>query len=658
MRRPSMPLKCEACGQARVGLFKPAAAGTTPAPGAPPAAPARPAAPQGGPPIAPPPPLPGMPAPPPPAAPIRPAVETPTPVVSQPPATPVETPTPVVSQPPPTQVEKPTPVVSQPPATPVEKPTPVVSQPPATPVETPTPVVSQPPAKPVEKPTPVVSQPPATPVEKPTPVVSQPPTDPVETPRPFVPPAVKKEPEPVAEEPKPFEPPPVRPQSPAPEVERPAARKPEPPAPVERPASRRPDPPPAEKPPAEPTRQPDPPARPAPVAEAPPRPVTPASRPAAAATGMEPGEIVWRYPQLLPGQGAVRPALRNCVAVADGKIYAALSGALTCLSDGEGLPQVEWQYPLKGHSPGSPVMAPDGRVRLHASDGMLHCVSVRGEQEFAPVDVDEPLGWASPVVDGSSNTFICSYHGGLLKVDASGAKESRPFFRSREKMDSTGLIRQGVFYVGAENAFVYAIGLEEKRPKNVWDHASNKGKTEWFINSSPAWGSDQTLVVAGRDEFLYGFDPYGETKWRLHIRGQMLASPIVDPDGNIYVGVSLLPRGEKPSGKLVCVDGASHTARWEFRSPAPIESTPVLGDDGMLYVGDNSGQIHCLNEKGGVKWSRQVGSPVRSAGSIVAPNRVVFGLDNGTLVSLYCSSQGLAEGGWPKYMGAATNCPG
>ena len=32
---------------------------------------------------------------------------------------------------------------------------------------------------------------------------------------------------------------------------------------------------------------------------------------------------------------------------------------------------------------------------------------------------------------------------------------------------------------------------------------------------------------------------------------------------------------------------------------------------------------------------------------------VVFGLDDGTLVGLACSSEGLASKGWPKYMGSA-----
>ena len=40
--------------------------------------------------------------------------------------------------------------------------------------------------------------------------------------------------------------------------------------------------------------------------------------------------------------------------------------------------------------------------------------------------------------------------------------------------------------------------------------------------------------------------------------------------------------------------------------------------------------------------------PVRSSGIIVGPNRLVFGLDNGTLVGFLCSSGGVSKKAGPK----------
>jgi len=228
---------------------------------------------------------------------------------------------------------------------------------------------------------------------------------------------------------------------------------------------------------------------------------------------------------------------------------------------------------------------------------------------------------------------------------------TKAFFRTRTKFDCTPLIYQGVLYVGGEDGFVYAIKITGFQSKNLWDHMSGRGQTEWFINSAPALSPGKSLVVAARDEHLYGFDFDGAEQWRLHIRGQMLGSPVVSPQGDTYVGVSLEKGGSsRGAGKLICVGAASHRMRWEYSAGGNVESTPVVGDDGVVYFGDNSGLIHAVSPEGKSLWKTDVGAPVRSAGNIVAPGRLVFGLDDGALVGLACSSQGIASGGWPKYM--------
>jgi outer membrane protein assembly factor BamB len=335
------------------------------------------------------------------------------------------------------------------------------------------------------------------------------------------------------------------------------------------------------------------------------------------------------------------------------RIYAAIGRKLVALVEEEGQLKRLWEYAAGGNIPGSPVVGGDGRIRIHSGDGELHCLTDKGEQAWTPVQVGEPLGWASPVTDEDSNTWICGYGGGLIKIDPRGGRQGDLYFRTRQKFDSTGLVHRSVFYVGAEDGFLYAVSLDEKRGKNLWDHLADKGKTDWFINSSPAMADDRTLIVAGRDEYLYAFNLEGDQLWKLHLRGQMLASPVVAPGGDVYVGVSLERRGEESWGKLVCVDGQSHKLRWEYRAEGPVESTPVIGDDGLVYFGDNKGLVHAVDADGRAAWKANVGSAVRSCGAIPYDHRLIFGLDNGALVALCCTSAGLPVKGWPKYMRSA-----
>lgn len=333
------------------------------------------------------------------------------------------------------------------------------------------------------------------------------------------------------------------------------------------------------------------------------------------------------------------------------RIYAAIGSKLYALTERDGAVSVLWQYATGGHIPGSPVVGADGRVRIHSSDGKLHCVTAEGEAAFTPVPVEEPLGWASPVVDEQGNSWICQYNGGLLRVDPRGVRAPSPFVRTRQKFDSTPLIRGTMLYVGAEDGFVYAIDLSASRGRNQWDPLTGAGKTEWFINSSPALSPQGALIVAGRDEFLYAFNFDGGVIWKLHLRGQMLGSPVVTKDGDVLVGISLIRRGQAGQGKLVCVDAKAQRVRWEAPADGAVESTPVIGDDGVVYFGDNTGMLRAVDLTGRQIWSSNVGSPVRSAGTIAAPGRLIFGCDSGTLVGVNCESKTIALAGWPKYMG-------
>lgn len=331
-------------------------------------------------------------------------------------------------------------------------------------------------------------------------------------------------------------------------------------------------------------------------------------------------------------------------------MYIAIANKVVAFDGGETSFNKVWSYETGGRILASPIVAPDGTIRVHSEDEHLHTISRDGQRVGAPIQVGEPLGWATPLVDADNACWVCGYHGGLLRVNAS---EHAIYYRGKQRFDCTGVIHGGVLYVGAENACVYAIPLGESRGKNVWDHLADKGRTGWYINSALALASGPTIVAASRDNRLYGFQQDGGKQWSVDLDGQVLGSPIVGADDSVYVGMSISDGRERPRGCLVRVDGLSHKIRWRYDTDAPIESTPVLGDDGVVYFGDNDGYIHAVDEDGKQRWTEQVEAGVRSPGAIPSGGKVLFGLENGRFIALRCDSQSLRGGAWAKYLGNA-----
>jgi outer membrane protein assembly factor BamB len=352
--------------------------------------------------------------------------------------------------------------------------------------------------------------------------------------------------------------------------------------------------------------------------------------------------------------------MRNAPAVdAEGRVYVSTQGRLVALQVEEDVPAVLWEYVIGSHIPGPIAVAPDGTLRAHSADGFLHAVSTEGRQAWSPAHVGEPLGWAAPLVDVEGNTWISAYDGGLIHVSAGGRMSPGRYFRSRQRFDSTGLIQGGVLYIGAEDGYMFAIRLDPQKGENLWDHSNDLAYAGGFVNSAPVMTEGGVLVVAARNEKLVGFSPTGSMVWHCVMPGQLLGSPVIDRHGHLYVAATVAERGRPGRGFLVCVDGNSHKVRWQYATEAPIESTPAVGDDGLVYFGDNSGTIHAVGDRGMPEWTAKVECAVRSAATIPAAQRVAFGLDDDTLVVLKCSSQSLS-GVWPKLgrtLGQSGSCP-
>jgi outer membrane protein assembly factor BamB len=123
--------------------------------------------------------------------------------------------------------------------------------------------------------------------------------------------------------------------------------------------------------------------------------------------------------------------------------------------------------------------------------------------------------------------------------------------------------------------------------------------------------------------------------WATDLGGPVVSSPVVGPDGTIYVGPVqeelLRPR------TVVTAIAPDGNVKWRFytkfvENDSPTFSTPAVSPEGVIYFGSTDGAFYALNPNGTLKWKHQGTQPVIQS-PVIAPNGTVYVGIDGNLCS-------------------------
>jgi len=125
------------------------------------------------------------------------------------------------------------------------------------------------------------------------------------------------------------------------------------------------------------------------------------------------------------------------------------------------------------------------------------------------------------------------------------------------------------------------------------------------IYASPVVTPAGDILVGSLDQSLTSVTPEGALRFRYSGTGKYYASAVVTPTGDVIAGsldgslVSLSPFGQ---------------VRWQQKLADGIDASPVLSDDGHLYVAADG--LYAFDLSGRMLWHYAVGVHVRSAPAV------------------------------------------
>ncbi|MBI5384505.1 MAG: HYR domain-containing protein [Verrucomicrobia bacterium] len=288
----------------------------------------------------------------------------------------------------------------------------------------------------------------------------------------------------------------------------------------------------------------------------------------------------------------------------------------------------------------SPALGLDGTVYVGSADGKFYAFA--GGPSFqlrGQFNTGGPV-YSSPTVGDDGTVYIATWNSQNLLAFAQGSDlsalvSSRPVGRSMWTCPTLGI--DGSMYFASGNPTAHFNKLASSDPQ-TWNQAALSDFIDdarsGGVNSSPAAGANGLVYFAGSwsHRFVALRSSDWTMAWSYPLGIHAFSSPAIGTDGTVYVGDCY--------GRFYAFDGNSGTRRWQF-APAPasegnaIYASPVVATDNTVYFASSPGTVYALNgQTGAERWRFVMGGGTSSSPLLAADGTLYIGAGDRYLYAL------------------------
>lgn len=274
----------------------------------------------------------------------------------------------------------------------------------------------------------------------------------------------------------------------------------------------------------------------------------------------------------------------------------------------------------------------NGTVFIAPQDGALQAINISNNHSINGWPLDNYSITSSPAIDNTNQVvYVGTRDKKVLAVNEDGTIKWT--FEADGTVESSPAISadKSTIYVGSDDNKFYA--LNASNGNKLWSYS-----TDGDIVTPPALYTDnKTAYFSSNDGYLYALNTQdGSLKWKLYIGGNP-TGPVIGQNGMIYVG--------SQNGNVYAVYPYGIT-KWTHSIGGWITSQPVIGYGGTLYVGADDWTLYALNpDTGNEEWHYKTNGQIKSSPLAASDGNIYVGSYDGYLYAID-NSTGLEKKSW------------
>ena len=340
----------------------------------------------------------------------------------------------------------------------------------------------------------------------------------------------------------------------------------------------------------------------------------------------------------------------------DGTVYAASEDGFVYAVDASG--SLQWKFEA-GPMQAAPAIGTDGTIYVTNKDERIFAINRSGTQQWAVGGgpyADKDMGQIAAAID--QNYLYTPWRGPVRALRLTSGKSDWSAGIGFERGGSISILSNGVIVysgVGRIDA-VYSEG------KTVWQYPvmdppwsvdmilKTGGRIppgNFWLDSGIAVGADGTLYACAVDSRLVALSSGGSYKWEFKTKMHSVnrATPVIAADGTIYFGSG--------NGTLYALN-PDGTQKWAVETGGEIVATPILAEDGAVYV-LNGAWLMAVSPEGKMLAKAGVSGRVESSPTLAPDGTVYVVLRGGKIVAFAGTHGALMNSPWPKFQGDPAN---
>ncbi|MBN2541898.1 PQQ-binding-like beta-propeller repeat protein [bacterium] len=345
----------------------------------------------------------------------------------------------------------------------------------------------------------------------------------------------------------------------------------------------------------------------------------------------EPGTVLWSYDA---GATIKYPAVYTDTLI----YFTTTDGILHALNtSGDSL----WAVDFGSASDGGPLLLHDGRIVVCNLDNQVKAFLPDGTVDWiynSPTAINGIHH--CPILGGDSRIYVngfydAPWHGHLISLTQEGSENWNVSFPGSGSwaicspaMDNDNLLftvdmsnspgelvcwnngggvqwRFTAYPYGGEtdlrssaavdvsrNRVYFGSNKNDPRGMVAVDYTATTNSLAWFydagagndVNYSPAIDPDGNIYFGSSNGTFYSLNPAGGLRWSASFSGN-ITDPIIDPEDHVISGTA--------SGYLY-VYNTDGDSLWSILLDGSIVSSPIIGSNGVIYAGTNSGNFYAI----------------------------------------------------------------